>query len=159
MRLSIKNLLFFLFVPGTVAGLVPLLLVARGSPDLSGARLLGLLPLAGGIALLVWCVFLFATVGAGTPAPVDPPKRLVVRGPYRVVRNPMYLGVLLILLGEAVLWVSPGILFYSAGAAIAFHIFIVAYEEPVLRRKFGADYEDYVRGVPRWFPALREHRR
>ena len=159
MRLSIKNILFFLFVPGTVAGLVPLLLVARGSPDLSGARLLGLFPLAGGIVLLVWCVSLFATVGAGTPAPVDPPKRLVARGPYRVVRNPMYLGVLLILLGEAVLWASPGILFYAAGAAIAFHIFIVAYEEPVLRRKFGSDYENYVRGVPRWFPALREHRR
>jgi len=158
-NLYLKNLLFFLVVPGTVAGLVPLLAIAEGPPQLAGARLLGLLPLLGGTALLVACVSLFATVGRGTPAPVDPPKRLVARGPYRVVRNPMYLGVLLILLGEAVLWASPGILFYAAGAAIAFHIFIVAYEEPVLRRKFGSDYENYVRGVPRWFPALREHRR
>lgn len=155
MNLYLKNLLFLIFVPGTVAGLVPLLLVVDGPPDLSGGRAAGLVPLVAGGGLLVWCVSLFATVGLGTPAPSDPPTRLVTLGPYRIVRNPMYLGVLLLLLGEAVLWSSPGLLFYMAGVGMAFHLFIVLYEEPGLRTRFGDEYERYAAGVPRWFPRLR----
>jgi protein-S-isoprenylcysteine O-methyltransferase Ste14 len=154
MGLYLKNLLFLVIVPGTVAGIVPLLLIARGGPALSGTHLLGLIPAAAGLALMLWCVLLFATAGGGTPAPVDPPVRLVIRGPYRIVRNPMYLGVFLLLLGEAVLWGSPGILFYAAGVTAAFHCFIVAYEEPGLRVRFGREYEAYRERVPRWFPAL-----
>jgi protein-S-isoprenylcysteine O-methyltransferase Ste14 len=152
----LKTLLFAVLVPGTVVGLVPYLLVARGriarrAPD--EWRWLGLLPLAAGIVLMLWCFGAFARIGRGTPAPVDAPRRLVVRGAYRVVRNPMYVGALLILVGEALFWQAPGLVLYAAAFWLACHLFVVGYEERSLGRRFGDDYAGYRATVPRWLPS------
>jgi len=97
-------------------------------------------------------VWQFATMGRGTPAIIDAPKRLVVRGPYRYVRNPMYLGVLLVVLGWAAFFEAPWLLRYAAAGALLFHVFVLLVEEPVLHRKFGAEYDSYRRAVRRWWP-------
>lgn len=120
---------------------------------------LGVVPLAGvvvglaGAALALWCVLTFAVVGRGTPAPFDPPRRLVVRGPYRYVRNPMYVGAAVALAGAALLYRS----LVLAGCTVVFlvfaHSFVILYEEPHLRRTFGEDYQTYCRQVRRWWPA------
>ena len=104
--------------------------------------------------LVDFCVR-FVRQGHGTPAPMAPPGRLVVSGPYRAVRNPAYLTALGVLLGEALLLGSRAVLVYAGAMAVAFHLFVVLYEEPALRRKFGAEYEAFCREVPRWIPRLR----
>jgi protein-S-isoprenylcysteine O-methyltransferase Ste14 len=120
------------------------------------AAIAGGLVVAAGVALYLACAFWgFALRGRGTPAPIDPPKKLVVEGPYRVVRNPMYWSVAFVMLGEALAFRSLplaeiGIVFYAVTM-----LFVLVYEEPVLRQKFGAEYEAYCRQVPRWFPRLR----
>jgi protein-S-isoprenylcysteine O-methyltransferase Ste14 len=115
--------------------------------QLTGAVLAG----AGGV-LALWCVFTFASRGRGTPAPFDPPRLLVVIGPYRYVRNPMYIGAVSALLGAALYWASVALLVYALIFAVCSHLFVVAFEEPVLRRKFEHAYEDYCRKVGRWWP-------
>jgi len=120
---------------------------AFGPAQIAGAVLV----LAGG-ALALWCVLAFATLGRGTPAPFDPPRRLVVRGPYRFVRNPMYLGAGLALGGAALHFQSTAIAWYLAALAVAAHLFVVAYEEPTLARTFGEDYAAYRARVRRWLP-------
>lgn len=128
--------------------------------QLSRARLaslpgiVGLVVLAVGAALVLACIVEFAARGRGTPAPMDPPRELVVRGPYRFVRNPMYVGMLLVLLGELALAYSTGLAVYVAGWFIFINLLVVFYEEPTLRRKFGASYERYTREVGRWWPRL-----
>lgn len=107
-----------------------------------------------GAALALACVLTFALVGRGTPAPFDPPRRLVVRGPYRLVRNPMYLGAGLALVGAALVYRSVALVAYAAALLVATHLFVVLYEEPTLRRTFGEDYEAYCRRVRRWLPRL-----
>ena len=116
-------------------------------------RLFGVLPLLAGICVGLHCVFAFAWIGRGTPAPFDPPRRLVVRGLYRYVRNPMYWGAFLILAGQWVLFGGgwPAAVFTAVFAACS-HLFVCFYEEPALRRRFGADYDEYSRAVPRWIP-------
>jgi protein-S-isoprenylcysteine O-methyltransferase Ste14 len=151
----VKTLIFTVLVPGTVTVVVPYRLLASGARPQSTLGLVGILPIALGAALYLWCAWDFASAGRGTPAPVDPPKVLVSRGPYRVVRNPMYVGVLLILLGEGIVFASQTILGYALLAWLFFHLFVVFYEEPTLRRKFGAFYEEYCRTVPRWIPRPR----
>jgi protein-S-isoprenylcysteine O-methyltransferase Ste14 len=153
--LALKNLVFTLVVPGTVTGLVPYLLwrsrLPRPPVELGGARLLGLLPLAAGVLIYLWCLWDFMRA-RGTPAPIDAPKELVARGLYRYVRNPMYVGVLLIVLGEA-LWLATGLLvLYALLVFVAFHVFVVAYEEPTLQRHFGEAYTRYRQQVGRWLP-------
>jgi protein-S-isoprenylcysteine O-methyltransferase Ste14 len=118
-------------------------------PALIGVSLLVL-----GAAIYAWCVWDFATFGRGTPAPIDAPKRLVVRGLYHHTRNPMYVGVLSVTLGWAVLFQSPPILLYAAALWIGFHTFVVLYEEPHLLSVFGREYEDYCSAVGRWLPRL-----
>jgi protein-S-isoprenylcysteine O-methyltransferase Ste14 len=108
-----------------------------------------------GAALALWCVVTFARVGRGTPAPFDPPRRLVVRGPYRFVRNPMYEGTGLALAGAALFYESLPILGYTGIFFLAAHLFIVMYEEPTLRRSFGQEYAAYCSRVPRWWPKTR----
>lgn len=109
---------------------------------------------AAGAALALWCIRTFAFVGHGTPAPFDPPRRLVVRGPYRVVRNPMYIGAGLVLAGAA-LFYHPGPLLGYAGLFFLIpHLFVVWCEEPALRRAFGGEYEAYLRRVCRWWPTV-----
>jgi len=110
----------------------------------------------GGIIAL-WCVYTFATIGKGTPAPFDPPRRLVNRGPYRFVRNPMYIGAGLTLIGTALFYTSLPILGYAGILFVIVHSFIIWYEEPTLRRIFGQDYEEYCRDVKRWLPRVEKH--
>jgi protein-S-isoprenylcysteine O-methyltransferase Ste14 len=111
-------------------------------------------PAAAGFAIYLWCAWDFAVAGRGTPMIFDPPKRLVARGLYRFVRNPMYCGVLLMVLGQAVLFESTATVVYALVAGLFFHAFVVLYEEPALRRKFGESYQQYRNSVPRWIPRL-----
>lgn len=107
-----------------------------------------------GAALTFWCVAAFIRIGRGTPAPFDAPRRLVIRGPYRFVRNPMYMGAAAVLAGAALFYLSPEILAYAAAFLLVFHFVVIFYEEPALRRKFGLDYLHYCRSVRRWWPRL-----
>ncbi len=109
---------------------------------------------ASGAALAVWCILSFALIGRGTPAPFDPPRRLVVRGPYRYVRNPMYLGAGLALAGAALFYRSSVLLAYAGLFLLLMHLAVVLYEEPTLRQTFGEDYEAYCKRVRRWWPTL-----
>lgn len=107
---------------------------------------------AAGAALALWCVGAFAWIGKGTPAPFDPPRRLVIRGPYRYVRNPMYIGASLAVSSAALYFGSWALLLFVAGFLLVCHTFVRVYEEPHLRRVFGPEYEDYCRQVRRWLP-------
>jgi protein-S-isoprenylcysteine O-methyltransferase Ste14 len=153
--LFIKNLLFTLLVPGFVAGWVPLKWFERRAqwPESwtwhhgAGGGLIAL-----GVVTYIHCVWLFATRGHGTPAPFDPPRRLIWRGLYKWVRNPLYLGLLALVAGEALFLHSRHILVYLICLACVVHLVVLGYEEGALRMKFGAMYEDYKRAVPRWLP-------
>lgn len=109
---------------------------------------------AAGAAIALWCIFTFAFIGRGTPAPFDPPRRLVIRGPYRFVRNPMYIGAGLALASAALFYESLPLLGYTGLFVLATHLFVVWYEEPTLRRTFGQEYETYCRQVRRWWPSV-----
>ena len=121
-------------------------------PWIGPAQMAGLELVALGGGLAVWCVMTFALVGKGTPAPFDPPRKLVIAGPYRWVRNPMYLSALLLLVGESMLLEAPVLLGYAAAFFLVTHLFVVLYEEPALRRKFGDSYDRFRATVPRWLP-------
>jgi protein-S-isoprenylcysteine O-methyltransferase Ste14 len=108
-----------------------------------------------GAAVALWCVFTFAFIGRGTPAPFDPPRQLVIRGPYRFVRNPMYIGAGLALASAALFYESWTLLAYTGLFVLVTHVFVTAYEEPTLRKTFGQAYEAYCRQVRRWWPHLR----
>jgi protein-S-isoprenylcysteine O-methyltransferase Ste14 len=112
----------------------------------------GMLLGASGAALAITCIVTFVFLGRGTPAPFDPPRRLVVQGPYRLVRNPMYFGAGLALSGAALFYQSIPLLGYAALFLLMTHVFVVWYEEPTLRRTFDRDYEAYCRRVGRWWP-------
>jgi protein-S-isoprenylcysteine O-methyltransferase Ste14 len=114
---------------------------------------------AAGLALFVWCVVLMVRDGEGTQSPLEPPRRFVAVGPYRIVRNPMLLGNVLVLLGEAAMFASPGILIFAVLFFTLCHSILLAIEEPALRRRFGTTYEVYCSRVPRWLPDLRHRRR
>ena len=146
----LKTLIFTILVPGTVTILVPRwLLSAEAVPPTIALRFIGLIPIAIGAAIYFWCAWDFAIKGRGTPAPIDPPKELVARGLYRFVRNPMYVGVLSILIGEAALFASVRLLRYAAVVFLLFYLFVVSYEEPTLRKQFGDAYRNYCAAVPR----------
>jgi protein-S-isoprenylcysteine O-methyltransferase Ste14 len=108
-----------------------------------------------GAALALWCILTFALVGRGTPAPFDPPRRLVVSGPYRFIRNPMYVGAVLALGGAALVFRSLTLLAYAVGFFLAAHAFVMWYEEPTLAHLFGSGYQAYRSTVPRWLPRVR----
>jgi protein-S-isoprenylcysteine O-methyltransferase Ste14 len=152
MLLFAKNVLFTILVPGTVAIFVPLRVLAHPPAKASALSFAaGLLLLAGG-AIYAWCLWDFATAGRGTPAPIDPPKELVVRGLYQYTRNPMYVGVLSVISGWALLFQSSTLAVYAMCIAASFHLFVLLYEEPHLKRVFGASYEHYCSQVNRWVP-------
>lgn len=109
---------------------------------------------ATGAAVALWCIFTFAFIGRGTPAPFDPPRRLVIKGPYRFVRNPMYIGAGLALVGATLFYGSWPLLGYAGLFFLITHLFVVLYEEPTLRRTFGPEYEAYCRQVRRWWPRV-----
>ena len=153
--LLLRNLLWIVLLPGVIAGYVPWRFygLAHARPNLTNPiDLIALVVIAAGIALLAACVWEFATRGRGTLSPVDPPRDLVVQGLYRYVRNPMYLAVSTILLGESLLLRSLALLGYWAIVFVAFNLFVMLYEEPTLARQFGESYERYRRDVGRWLP-------
>jgi len=124
-------------------------------PSAIGAwQVAGMLLGASGATLALTCILTFVFVGRGTPAPFDPPRRLVVQGPYRLVRNPMYLGAGLALTGAALFYQSISLLGYAGLFLLITHMFVVLYEEPTLRQSFEADYQAYCRRTGRWWPKL-----
>ena len=151
----LRHLLAICLLPGVVAGVIPALILAGDELAPWPLIVLGAAALAIGLALIVQTVALFATVGKGTLAPWDPTERLVVRGPYRRVRNPMISGVLCVLLGEALLFGSIAVLAWFAFVFVLNAVYFPLVEEPDLQQRFGADYEAYRAAVPRWLPRLR----
>src|SRR6476661_1251635 len=137
--------IFLVIAPGTLAVYVPWTFTRwRMAPQLFGfssLRILGGLMIAAGLPVLLDCFARFAIQGLGTPAPVAPPERLVVTGLYRYVRNPMYVSVVAIIVGQALLFGDWRLIVYGAVFSLACHAFVLVYEEPTLRRKFGAQYE------------------
>jgi len=146
-----QALFAFLALPGTVAFLFPWMLRPRGV-SLHAA---GMLPFIAGLTLLLWCVRDFYVAGLGTLAPWAPPTRLVVVGLYRVSRNPMYLGVLLILCGWAMAYASSALWWYTLIIATSFHLRVVLHEEPFLARTHGREWLAYKQRVPRWIDRAR----
>ena len=117
-------------------------------------QIIGMIVGAIGALIALWCVFIFATIGKGTPAPFDLPHRLVLRGPYRFVRNPMYIGAGFALAGAALFYESILLLLYLCLFFLVTHLFVIWYEEPTLLRMFREEYEVYCRSVRRWLPSL-----
>lgn len=155
----VANLISFV-MPLTVAGVVPALLLARiGWPQALAAvhparAVAGALLAAAGLGMLAWTVSLFIRIGRGTLAPWDPTRKLVVRGPYAHVRNPMITGVLAILLGEALAFAARPLWIWAALFLAINHVYFLLSEEPGLAERFGAEYDEYGRHVPRWIPRL-----
>lgn len=152
LSLIVRNLVFTVVVPGLGGALVPWWILTSHGRTAAPAAWAALPIIVAGTALYVWCVWNFAAVGRGTPGPWDAPSRVVAAGPYRWVRNPIYLAALLIVLGQAWLFLSLPLLAYAGTMAVFFHLFVTGYEEPALRRRFGATYLRYRRAVPRWIP-------
>jgi protein-S-isoprenylcysteine O-methyltransferase Ste14 len=120
--------------------------------EISWPQIVGIAVGILGSALALWCVGVFARVGKGTPAPFDPPRHLVIRGPYRIVRNPMYIGAAFALAGASLFFKSLSLLAFVCGFLLVCQCFILIYEEPTLRRSFGQDYLTYCQHVKRWWP-------
>jgi len=154
MSLLLKNLLFTLVVPASVGVYVPLLLVCGHARSSGIALFVALVPFAIATGMYAWSVWNFAVRGKGTPLPLDAPKRLVIQGPYRYTRNPMYVALLSALLGWLLLYPTTVLAAYGVGVATSVSLFVIGYEEPHLRRLFGADYDAYTSRVPRWLPRI-----
>ncbi len=152
MSLALRNLLFTVVVPGSGAVWIPWWILMRGGAAPEPVAWPAIAVIAVGAALYFSCLWLFAVVGRGTPGPWDPPRRFVTVGAYRWVRNPIYIAALLVVLGEAWLFLSLSLLAYAGAMTILFHLFVIGYEEPTLRRAFGETYAEYCQTVPRWIP-------
>ena len=151
-----RNIVFAILHPGIVAGLVPFWIVGGRADGLFNElgkphQFAGLFLFVTGFVIMTWCIVSFAVKGRGTLSPLDPTKKLVVSGLYKFSRNPMYIGVMLLLIGEALLFASLSLAIYSLIVFVGFNIFIIAREEPRLRRDFGVDYVNYCKKVRRWF--------
>jgi protein-S-isoprenylcysteine O-methyltransferase Ste14 len=151
---------FFFLAPGVVAGLLPWWLtrweMETPFPGWGPLRLLGGALIVAGAAFLIHAFARFVTEGAGTPAPVAPTERLVVGGAYRYVRNPMYLAVLAVIVGQALVFGQLHLFVYAVVVALTMAAFVRWYEEPVLSRKFGREYDEYRRQVGGWWPRLQK---
>jgi protein-S-isoprenylcysteine O-methyltransferase Ste14 len=152
LSLALRNLLFTMVVPGAGGVYVPWLILTRHGASPSPVAGYAAAVIALGVVLYLWCVWVFATAGRGTPGVWDPPRRFVAVGPYRWVRNPIYVAALLIVGGEAWLFGSAPVLLYAAALAAGFHLLVTGYEERTLRARFGDQYETYRRTVRRWTP-------
>jgi protein-S-isoprenylcysteine O-methyltransferase Ste14 len=156
---ALGSAVFFVLAPGVVVGLIPWLLTrwqaGEPQPYWILMRLIGGILLIAGLIALLSAFVRFVVEGLGTPAPIAAPERLVVGGAYRYVRNPMYVAVLVAIVGQALLLGRLVLLVYAAGTWLAVATFVRFYEEPTLTRRFGADYEAYRRAVPAWWPRLR----
>lgn len=156
--LAVRSLAWTILVPGMIAGYVPWRYFGVSQAQLelrSPVHWVGLIAVCAGALLLLACIWEFASSGRGTLAPVDPPRELVVRGLYRYVRNPMYLSVSTILAGELLLAFSTAFLTYAIGWLVAVNLFVMGYEEPSLRVRFGESYVRYTKQVGRWWPRFR----
>lgn len=158
-RAAAGSLVFLVLAPGVVAGFVPWWITrwqARTPvPWWGPVRIVGVVMVAAGVLVLLPAFVRFVVEGVGTPSPVAPTERPVVGGPYRYVRNPMYVAVAAIVVGQALALGRLELLLYAAGLVVAFVAFVRWYEEPTLRRKFGGEYETYRRAVPAWWPRRR----
>lgn len=156
---AVGSVAFFVVAPGTVAGLVPWLLtwweIRDPMPGWIVARVLGVLLIAAGLVVVVHAFYRFVVEGLGTPLPAAAPKHLVVGGFYRHVRNPMYVAVLAVVLGQALLLAQWNLVVYAAIVWAVTASFVRYYEEPHLLHEFGADYDTYRHAVPAWLPRLR----
>src|SRR5260221_14322356 len=152
----LKTFVFTVFVPGTVAGYIPWRLRRDAAPVTGVEEWAAIAVIAIGIAIYLYTAFWgFAMIGGGTPAPIAPTKVLVVKGLHRFVRNPMYLGVALVIAGQAWLFHSLRIAIYLACFGLIVHLFVLFYEEPTLGKQFGEEYDHYRASVPRWIPMFR----
>lgn len=151
----VKTLIFTVVMPGTVGLYVPQALKNGHSKLPFSSPWLGIALFACGAAVYFWCAWDFVSKGLGTPAPIDAPRVLVVKGLYRFTRNPMYVGVTCVILGQAVYYGSRSVAVYVCVVVAAFYLFVVFYEEPTLRRLFGSQYEEYCSRVPRWVWRIR----
>jgi protein-S-isoprenylcysteine O-methyltransferase Ste14 len=152
-KAAVGSITFLVAVPGTVAGLIPWLLTGWKSSDPPAAvGVMGALLIAAGLAVLLHAFARFVMEGMGTPAPVAPTQSLVVGGLYRHVRNPMYMAVAAVIVGQALLLGRTELLVYAVAFMAAVTTFVRLYEEPVLSRRFGDEYERYRRAVPAWRP-------
>jgi protein-S-isoprenylcysteine O-methyltransferase Ste14 len=154
--LLLKNLLFTLIAPCSVALWIPYLITRKDTPYSGISLLIAILFFVIGAVFYLWCQWNFAKYGRGTPAPIDAPKKLVIRGLYKYVRNPMYVGMITALLGWLTLYHSWRLVRFTVFIWICFELFIIFYEEPHLRKIFGAEYEEYCAKVGRWFPKLKK---
>lgn len=156
---ALKTTLFMLLVPGLLVGAMPIWLVKTDTALFSFGILRWLaVPLwAAGVVVLLWCAWAFSVRGGGTPSPTDPPMKLVVSGLYQFVRNPIYLGVVAVFLGYVLWHPSRALLLCPLIVAVSSHLFVIFYEEPHLRKTFGAMYEEYCASVPRWLPRLKKN--
>ena len=157
LSLFIRNLIFTILQPGIVAGLLPYWILGDNVNNIfiqqlseRGLHDLGIFLLLIGFVIMIYCIISFAIKGRGTLSPADPTKKLVATGLYGFSRNPMYVGVILILVGEAVFFQSLNLWIYSVLVFLAFHIFILRFEEPRLKKDFGEEYKSYCEKVGRW---------
>ena len=153
-RLLARVLIFLLVIPGTLMFYLPGYLLFKSGiswvPDLTSPTVMFFIPGIAGLTIVLACVRDFAVHGQGTPAPVNPPRMLVVSGLYRYMRNPMYTGVVTVLLSEAALYRSPALFLCAVVVFAGFHAFVVLHEEPHLRQVFGSSYDKYCMRTPRW---------
>lgn len=155
MPVWIRAAVFIAIAPGMVAGVIPWYLAGqnlRPPGDIRPVQWIGLVLVVVGWSILLWCARDFARKGRGTPAPYDPPRALVTSGLYRFTRNPMYVGVVTAIMGEALWFWSRPVLVYGMCFAIGFHLRVLLVEEPRLSTLFGDDYAAYRAHVPRWLP-------
>jgi protein-S-isoprenylcysteine O-methyltransferase Ste14 len=152
--LALRAIFFVLLLPGSVAGYIPFGILRSENrlriPDLGPSSISAAILVVVGVMVLLRCVWDFFATGKGTLAPIDPPRVLVVGGLYRFTRNPMYNGVLAVIVGEAWLFGSVSLIKYALLVLVLFHLFVVLYEEPTLTSQFGESYRVYRRAVPRW---------
>lgn len=154
----LKTILFSIVVPGTVAVYIPMRLAGGYfQPQLGLHAWIGAACIVIGAAIYVRCAWEFAVRGLGTPAPIAPTKYLVTTALHRYVRNPMYIGVFLAIVGQAALFRSLHVLEYGALMLLMAHLFVIFYEEPTLHRQFSESYDEYRRNVPRWIPRISQH--
>jgi protein-S-isoprenylcysteine O-methyltransferase Ste14 len=158
MRKLIETVVATIIVPGAAAILIPYLLLALTGgtrpPETGILEALAVIGTLLGSGMIIWVSYAFVRFGKGTPVPLDPPERFVARGLFRYVRNPMYVGAQLIILSEAVFFRSLWLLLYAFGLWLALHTFLIVFEEPQLKERFGESYLAYFHSIPRWLPRL-----
>jgi len=158
----VGSAIFLVIAPGIVAGYVPWWICRWhvGTPllGISFFRVLGVLLVAAGLPVLLDSFARFALQGLGTPAPIFPTHHLVISGLFRYVRNPMYVAVLSLILGQGLFFASARVLEYGIAVWVGFFLFVLIYEEPTLRKSYGLEYDEYCANVPRWIPRLRPWR-